>query len=209
MPNLWLFGITDSRGQVELFFYYVYSYIHTSFLYQLPNYISSVFHFTELHLLPQLRPQVNVAENKSIKTQTYPAHLCFLAGNLSFLEFLLCIKFTWWQGVGRQMPTPEGVQHSRILHADVFPGGSDCGCPRGEQPAPPQPSRVLVSCCRKHPVPANRREVAGTSRSRWEPNLVTGQQLWACKTRSPVLKPSLTCCGLQSRRCFSNLLNTR
>lgn len=32
MPNLWLFGITHSRGQVELFFYYIYSYIHTSFL---------------------------------------------------------------------------------------------------------------------------------------------------------------------------------
>lgn len=25
MLNLWLFGITDSKGQVELFFYYIYS----------------------------------------------------------------------------------------------------------------------------------------------------------------------------------------
>lgn len=67
-PNLWLFGITDSKAQVELFFCCIYSQIHTSFLSLLRKYISNVLHFTELHLLSQLRQQVNVAEAVDIKT---------------------------------------------------------------------------------------------------------------------------------------------
>ena len=67
-PNLWLFGITDSKGQVELFFYCIYSKIHTSFLSLLQKYRSNVLHFTGPHLLSQLRPQVGAAEALDIKT---------------------------------------------------------------------------------------------------------------------------------------------
>lgn len=109
MLNLWLFGITDSKGQVELFFYYIYSQMHSSFLSLLQKYISNVVDFTEVHLLSQLRPQVNMAEAVDIKMPrkrvdglvngqiwtTYSADLCLVVRDHSFLEFLLCSQFMW------------------------------------------------------------------------------------------------------------------
>lgn len=222
MPNLWLFGITDSKGKVELFFYFIYSQIHTSFLSLLQKYISNVLHFTELHLLSQLRQQVNVAEAVDIKTpkkrvdELVNADMANLSsrsvppGKGPFLPWIPPLQSV--HVVVRSSQT--NARYWKSATCPYFPHWCfPCWCFPWQEQLRPQlqgngqflhnPKVSWFHVGREHLVPISRRAV-GTGGNRWERNLTTGQQPQSCKTRTLIQKLS----QLVSENKWENLMKS-
>lgn len=104
----WLFGITDSKWQVELFFYCIYSQIHTTLLSLLQKYISSVLRRMTLPVMAETTGHCGWSwryqHSKNgvdgvVNMDNLLSRSCLR--NLSFLEFLLSSQFKWWWYVHR------------------------------------------------------------------------------------------------------------